>query len=167
VISLLRNPHLLGNSSDPGDVGRITQYKIGLQFVFSDFTHVLVGGRISENVRIGDVTFSDNSFIFLALEYGVPLTLLWIGVVLTRIVPLRISTRIPYLLTLLFLYWTFFTTPSLFWDLWLVYAVALLFVAPDLRETPMRETRPLRAVPPKRMDSLSAPMRKAFVSHAS
>ena len=111
--------------------GRLDGYKVGLQIGFGDFTHIFVGASDTEDFAIGDVNFSDNSFIFMLLGFGLPLTLLWIATVLPRTVPLKMPRRLGSLLVIGFIYVTLITTPGLFWDMWLIYAVGLLFIGDD------------------------------------
>lgn len=114
--------------ADPSQIGRLQRYEVGLQITFRDLAHVLVGSADTEEPIIGDVNFSDNSFIFLALAYGVPLTLLWVVTVLRRTVGMRVPRDLRRAMILLFIYVTLITTPGLSWDMWLVYAVGLLFI---------------------------------------
>jgi hypothetical protein len=141
-----------GSISSFGDKlgsGRLDAYKVGLQIVFKDLGHIFLGAANTEEPVIGDINFSDNSFIFLALGFGVPLTVLWIVTVLRRTIPLRFPSGLRHALILAFIYATLMTTPSLGWDMWLVYVVGLLFVSDDFRlmATPFFDpTRP--ASPP-------------------
>jgi len=114
--------------ADPTQVGRLQRYEVGLQITFRDLTHILAGSPDTEEPIIGDVNFSDNSFIFLALAYGVPLALLWVVTVLRRTVGMRVPKDLRRAALLLFIYVTLITTPSLSWDMWLVYAMGLLFI---------------------------------------
>lgn len=109
--------------------GRLLAYKVGLQIAFSDLSHVLLGSRDTEDIVIGDVNFSDNSFIFLALGFGVPLAALWIATILRRTVPIRWPCSLAQGLTVFFIYVTLITTPSLSWDIWILYAIGLLFIS--------------------------------------
>ncbi len=117
--------------SDPTQIGRLQRYEVGLRIVFRDFSHLFLGSPDKEEPIIGDINFSDNSFIFLALAFGVPLTLLWIVTVLRRTVGMRIPGDLRHILVLLFVYVTLITTPGLSWDMWLVYAIGLLFIGAD------------------------------------
>jgi hypothetical protein len=125
--------------SDPTQIGRLQRYEVGLRIVFRDLSHVFFGSPDKEEPIIGDINFSDNSFIFLALAFGVPLTLLWIATVLRRTIGMRVRADLRQLPILLFVYVTLITTPSLSWDMWLVYAVGLLFLGED---TVAREPQP-------------------------
>jgi hypothetical protein len=122
-----------GSFADPGQVTRLERYQVGLQIAFRDFSHIFLGSADIEEPIIGDINFSDNSFIFLALSFGVPLTALWIVTVLRRTIGMRIPRQLPQILIFLFIYMTLITTPGLSWDMWLVYAVGLLFIADDFR----------------------------------
>lgn len=134
--------------ADQLGAGRLAQYKVGLQIVFKDLGHIFFGAANTEDPVIGDVNFSDNSFIFLALGFGVPLTLLWIATVLRRTVPVRFPGGLRHALILAFIYVTLFTTPGIGWDMWLVYVVGLLFISDDFRFTPTSASDPVRAAPP-------------------
>jgi hypothetical protein len=126
--------------------GRLDGYKVGIQIVFKDFEHIFLGAADTEEPVIGDVNFSDNSFIFLALGFGVPLTVLWIATVLRRTVPLRFPIGLRGALVLAFIYVTLITTPGLFWDMWLLYAVGLLFISDDFAFAPAPASESIRAV---------------------
>jgi len=117
--------------ADPTQVGRLQRYEVGLQIAFRDFSHIFFGSADKEEPIIGDINFSDNSFIFLALAFGVPLALLWIVTVLRRTIGMRIPRDLRQIMIFLFIYVTLITTPSLSWDMWLVYAVGLLFIGED------------------------------------
>lgn len=127
--------------ADPTQVGRLQRYEVGLQITFRDFSHIFFGSADKEEPIIGDINFSDNSFIFLALAFGVPLAVLWIVTVLRRTVGMRIPRDFRQILIFLFIYVTLITTPSLSWDMWLVYAVGLLFIGADAgaRDQPSAE----------------------------
>jgi len=130
----------VGSVSSFGDklgAGRLDRYEVGLQIVFKDFSHIFFGAPNTEEPIIGDINFSDNSFIFLALGFGVPLSVLWIATVLRRTVPIRFPTTLPHALILAFIYVTLITTPGLFWDMWLLYAVGLLFLSDPGVATPI------------------------------
>ena len=117
--------------ADPTQVGRLQRYEVGLQIAFRDFSHFFFGSADKEEPIIGDINFSDNSFIFLALAFGVPLAILWIVTVLRRTVGMRVPRDLRQIMIFLFIYVTLITTPSLSWDMWLVYAVGLLFIGED------------------------------------
>ena len=139
-----------GSMSSFGDKlgsGRLDAYRVGLQIVFSDLGHIFLGAANTEEPVIGDINFSDNSFIFLALGFGVPLTILWIVTVLRRTLPLRFPSGLRAALILTFIYATLITTPALGWDMWLVYAVGLLFVSDDFRLNPAPFSDPAMATP--------------------
>jgi hypothetical protein len=136
-----------GSMSSFGDKlgsGRLDAYRVGLQIVFSDLGHIFLGAANTEEPVIGDINFSDNSFIFLALGFGVPLTVLWIATVLRRTLPLRFPSGLRPALILAFIYATLITTPALGWDMWLVYAVGLLFVSDDFGLIPTPISDPVR-----------------------
>jgi len=130
--------------------GRLEGYKVGLQIVFKDFGHIFLGAADTEEPVIGDVNFSDNSFIFLALGFGVPLTVLCIATVLRRTIPLRFPRGLRHVLTLVFIYATLITTPAIGWDMWLLYAVGLLFVSDDFvfARAPAPAADPVRGAVP-------------------
>ncbi len=121
--------------TDQLGAGRLDQYKVGLQIVFRDLGHIFFGAADTEDPVIGDINFSDNSFIFLALGFGLPLTILWVVTVLRRTIPVRFPSGLQHALILTFIYATLITTPALFWDMWLVYVVGLLFISDDFRFT--------------------------------
>jgi hypothetical protein len=123
---------VLGSFGESVTGGRFPGYQVGLRVLFKDFSHIFIGSGDTEDIVIGDINFSDNSFIFLGLTFGVPLAALWITTVLRRTVPLTLRGGIPHLLLLFFIYATLFTTPSIGWDMWLVYAIGLLFVMPEV-----------------------------------
>ena len=131
--------------ADPTPIGRLQRYEVGLRIVFRDFSHIFLGSSDREDPIIGDINFSDNSFIFLALAYGVPLAVLWIVTVLRRTVGMRIWGDSRQILVLLFIYVTLITTPGLSWDMWLVYVIGLLFLRPEPEE---RRTYPVTAPTP-------------------
>jgi hypothetical protein len=140
-----------GSFSSFGDKlgsGRLDTYKVGLQIVFKDFGHFFLGAADTEEPVIGDINFSDNSFIFLALGFGVPLTVLWIATVLRRTIPLRFPSGLGHALILAFIYVTLITTPGIGWDMWLLYAVGLLFISDDFIFTPAPASGPSRAAVP-------------------
>lgn len=140
-----------GSISSFGDrlgSGRLDGYKVGLQIAFKDLGHIFFGAADTEEPVIGDINFSDNSFIFLALGFGVPLTVLWIATVLRRTLPLRFPIGLRHALVLAFVYVTLITTPGIFWDMWLVYAVGLLFISDDFVFTPAPFSDPIRAAVP-------------------
>ena len=114
--------------SDPSQIGRLQRYNVGLTITFRDLSHIFLGSADTEEPIIGDINFSDNSFIFLALDFGVPLALLWLVTVLRRTIGLRLTRDLRSITIFLFIYVTLITTPSLSWDMWLVYAVGLLFI---------------------------------------
>lgn len=141
----------VGSISSFGDKlgsGRLDRYQVGLQIVFSDLGHIFLGAANTEEPVIGDLNFSDNSFIFLALGFGVPLTVLWIATVLRRTIPLRFPNGLGPALALAFIYVTLITTPGLFWDMWLVYVVGLPFVSDDFNWTATPFIRPPAGNPP-------------------
>lgn len=125
--------------------GRLVKYTVGLQIAFRDFSHMLLGIRDGEELVVGDHNFSDNSFIFLALGFGVPLTILWIVTVLRRAVPPRVPRDVIHAFLLVFIYGSLITTPALGWDMWLVYVLALLFISDHCR--PRARVQPPRPVP--------------------
>lgn len=110
--------------------GRLPGYKVGLEIMFRDFSHIFFGSADNEELIIGDVNFSDNSFIFLALGFGIPLAFLWVVTVLKRAIPIRYPGSLAQALLLVFIYVTLLSTPSIGWDMWLVYAIGLLFISP-------------------------------------
>jgi hypothetical protein len=114
--------------SDPTQIGRLQRYNVGLKITFRDMSHIFLGSADTEEPILGDVNFSDNSFIFLALDFGVPLALLWLVTVLRRTIGVRPSRDLRSIMIFLFIYVTLITTPSLSWDMWLIYAVGLLFI---------------------------------------
>lgn len=126
----------LGAIADQVGGGRLIKYTVGVQIAFRDFSHILMGIRDGEELVIGDHNFSDNSFIFLALGFGVPLTVMWIIGVLGRALPLRIPRNVAHALLLIFIYGSLVTTPALGWDMWLVYVIALLFITDHCRPRP-------------------------------
>lgn len=130
--------------------GRLDAYKVGLQIVFKDFSHIFLGAADTEEPIIGDINFSDNSFIFLALGFGVPLTVLWMATVLRRAMPLRIPSGFGHALILAFIYGTLITTPGIGWDMWLLYAVGLLFISDDFvfSPAPVPTPDPIRSAVP-------------------
>jgi hypothetical protein len=138
----------ISSFADRMGAGRLEGYKVGLQIVFKDFGHIFLGAADTEEAVIGDVNFSDNSFIFLALGFGVPLTVLWIATVLRRTVPLRLPIGLRHTLVLAFIYATLITTPGIFWDMWLVYAVGLLFISDDFTLAPATFSDPIRVPVP-------------------
>jgi hypothetical protein len=119
--------------ADQSAAGRWPGYKVGFRVAFGDFSHIFLGSADNEDIIIGDVNFSDNSFIFLALGFGAPLAVLWLVTVLRRVAPIRMSIRLPQALVLFFIYATLFTTPSISWDMWLLYVIGLLFIADERR----------------------------------
>jgi hypothetical protein len=138
-----------GSISSFGDKlgsGRLDGYRVGLQIVFKDLGHIFFGAANTEEPVIGDINFSDNSFIFMALGFGVPLTVLWVATVLRRTIPLRFPSGLGHALILAFIYATLMTTPGIFWDMWLVYAVGLLFISDDFRLMPTSLSDPTRAI---------------------
>ena len=122
--------------TDKLGAGRLEGYGVGVQIALGDLRHIFLGAADTEDIMIGDVNFSDNSFIFMALGFGLPLTLLWMATVLRRTVPMRIPAKLAPLLVLVFIYVTLITTPGLFWDMWLIYAVGLMFVTDDFNSLP-------------------------------
>jgi hypothetical protein len=128
--------------------GRLDGYKVGIQIVFKDFGHIFFGAADTEEPVIGDINFSDDSFIFLALGFGVPLTVLWIATVLRRTIPLRFPSGLGHALVLAFIYATLITTPGIFWDMWLVYAVGLLFISADFGLAPAPLSDSIRVAAP-------------------
>ena len=135
-----------GAIADQVGGGRLVKYGVGLQIAFRDYAHMLFGIRTGEELVIGDHNFSDNSFIFLALGFGVPLTVMWMVAVLGRTVPLRIPRNAVHGLLLVFIYGSLVTTPALGWDMWLVYVLALLFITDHCRPAPARAWRPARTL---------------------
>ena len=109
---------------------------MALQILFSDVPHFLLGGLPTDTFISNDIVFSDNSFIFLAIGYGIPLAVFWILIVLFKMVPLRFKGGGQVIL-LVFFYGTIFHTPALFWDLWVLYILGILnFTA--FRSSPLR-----------------------------
>ena len=108
--------------------GRFPGYGVALQILFSDLSHFLFGGAQMEDFIIGNIKFSDNSFIFLAIGYGVTLAILWILIVLFKMIPLRLKGKAQVLI-FVFFYGTIFSTPALFWDIWLLYILGIMNVA--------------------------------------
>ena len=138
----------ISSFADRLGAGRLDGYKVGLQIAFKDFGHIFLGAADTEDPVIGDINFSDNSFIFLALGFGIPLAVLWIATVLRRTIPLRFPIGLRHALILVFIYATLITTPGIFWDMWLVYAVGLLFIADDFRLTPAPFSDPIPIAAP-------------------
>jgi hypothetical protein len=134
--------------------GRLEGYKVGLQIVFKDFGHIFLGAADTEEPVIGDINFSDNSFIFLALGFGVPLTVLWIATVLRRTIPLRFPSGMRHALILAFIYATLITTPGIGWDMWLLYAVGLLFISDDFAFAPAPASDRIRGAVPSTTDGV-------------
>jgi len=108
--------------------GRFPGYGVALQILFSDLSHFFFGGAQGEDIIIADIGFSDNSFIFLAIGYGVLLAILWILVVLFKIIPVRLKGKTQVFI-FVFFYGTIFSTPALFWDIWLLYILGVMNVA--------------------------------------
>lgn len=138
----------ISSFADQLGAGRLDGYKVGVQIVFKDLGHIFFGAADTEDAAIGDINFSDNSFIFLALGFGIPLTVLWLVTVLRRTIPLRFPSGLRHTLILSFIYATLLTTPAIFWDMWLVYAVGLLFISDDFRLTPAFLSDPTTATYP-------------------
>lgn len=115
----------IGSFITPLTSGRFPGYETALQILFGDLSHFFFGGSQGEEFQIGNINFSDNSFIFVAIGYGVPLAILWILVVLFKMVPFRLN-GINQIFLLIFFYGTIFSTPALFWDLWLLYILGIL-----------------------------------------
>ena len=108
--------------------GRFPGYGVALKILFGDLSHFFSGGPQMEDFIINGINFSDNSFIFLAIGYGVPLAILWILIVLFKMVPIQlIKTKAQFLL-LIFFYGTIFSTPALFWDIWVLYVLGIMHV---------------------------------------
>ena len=105
--------------------GRFPGYELAMQILFSDISHFMLGGLLEDSFISGDIAFSDNSFIFIAIKFGIPLAILWIIVILFKVVPLRFKNK-KHLFILLFFYGTIFHTPALYWDLWVLYILGIL-----------------------------------------
>ena len=105
---------------------RFPGYEVGLRILFSNLSYFLLGGTQWETFINNGIQFSDNSFIFLAIGYGVPLAILWILIVLLKMVPILPIKTASRFIMLIFLYGTIFSTPGLFWDPWLLYIMGIL-----------------------------------------
>lgn len=120
--------------------GRFPGYEVALQILFSDISHFLLGGLLTDTFISDDIVFSDNSFIFLAIKYGVPIAILWILTVLFKMVPLRLKGG-KKLFLLVFFYGTIFSTPALFWDLWVLYFLGILNFADSKSSFSLQHTK--------------------------
>jgi hypothetical protein len=122
-------PSLMSGGVEHLTVGRFPGYEIALRSLFSNLSYFLLGGTQWEDFARNGIIFSDNSFIFLAIGYGIPLAILWILFVLFKMVPiLRIKT-VSQIMILVFFYGTIFSTPGLFWDPWILYILGILHYA--------------------------------------
>ena len=105
---------------------RIDKNKLGLEILFNDVKHLLLGGLTTDTFIRGDISFSDNSFIFVMLSCGVFLGILWIIFVLFKIVPLLKFRGKNRVFLLIIFYGTILTTPALYWDFWVLYMLGIL-----------------------------------------
>jgi len=104
---------------------RVTKSEIGLKSLFFNTSNFFFGTSELKYLCKGDTSFSDNSFIFICLNYGMPLGILWIFIVLLKIVPIRLLKG-KYIIIFSFFYANFLLTPSVYWDLWLLYVLGII-----------------------------------------
>ena len=108
---------------------RIDKTRLGLEILFSDVSHFLLGGLTTDTFVKGDISVSDNSFVFVMISCGVILGILWIIFVLFKVLPLLKFKGKNRVLLLIIFYGTILTTPALFWDFWVLYILGILHFA--------------------------------------
>jgi hypothetical protein len=112
--------------TSPFLVGRGQKWVIGLEALLASETRFLFGGLTTFPGMLfkNGMSFSDNSFITIMLQFGVPIAILWIGGILLNIIPFRISGK--HKIVPVYFWGTLLLNNAILWDIWLLYIMGAL-----------------------------------------
>ncbi len=128
-----------------GMSARLPKISLALGTIFENITSFLLGPSFhTGDMRVNGIGFSDNSFLSLAMVFGVPLTflsLLFFIYVIKRTMVVQENWII-----LAYVIGTLFVVNSIYWDMWIFYLFVALFCV-----QPASKFRPAGIVYPKPM----------------
>lgn len=110
--------------NNPLPTSRIEKIMVGLGQIYNSENNFFIGGNLKVPVIKRDVEFSDNSYILLALNFGVIFAFFWIYIVLMKsIVFKKIKEN---KIALIYFLGTLFFNNALLWDMWLFYVLGVI-----------------------------------------
>lgn len=117
-------------TAEHGTSSRLEKSEIALSMVTESLTSILIGpaASIVEQTRTLDgLPFSDNSFMLLALNYGIPAGYGCLFIILFMIIK-NVEPNFKTLVFFGYLMGTLFFNNSILWDMWLFYSIAVLYI---------------------------------------
>jgi hypothetical protein len=114
--------------SDPAGGGRLEKTLLGLRLVGAQFSHLMFGvplELISSAETSGGFSISDNSYVMVLLNFGLPFTVLWL-ISLYKVLRRTVCIRSNGMLLLYFVLGIGITN-GILWDVWVLTYFAALF----------------------------------------
>lgn len=109
-----------------GDISRAIKYSLALNMLFSNTSHFILGvpSQVIATTEVNGFLFSDNSYLTVALDFGVIFAILFLGCYIQLL--LRLFKEKNQLMLLAIYLIAMFFTNAILWNYWILYVMALL-----------------------------------------
>lgn len=115
----------IGWRFENGNDERTTKYFLALQFLLTNFSSVIAGiSTAMQAISYDGVTFSDNSYLTVALNFGVPFTLIYFYCFLKS--GFQRFKTFNQRSVLFFIFASMVITNAILWNFWILYVFAVV-----------------------------------------